>query len=197
MMDILRDIIKSDAGSFGFIATILIAIFYAIYYITKFVTKINTEHGTFSGRIDKIEKNTDQIREDIIFIRATMRVTSDSFTKSQSPVSLTSKGEEMANELNIRERVALNWDRIFQCIEESVKDKNAYDIQQFCIERSMINLLDFFTEKDVREIKLIAFNEGRRVESFGGLIGVVIRDMYFDKKGIDIDEVDRNDPQKT
>jgi hypothetical protein len=196
MLDFLRDIFKSDAGSFGFVFGVFGVICYAIYYITKFATKINTEHGMFSRRIDKIENNTDKIREDIIIIRAAMRTTADSYTWSQSPVSLTQKGREMADKLKIDERVTLSWDRIFQYIEESVKDKNAYDIQQFCIERATINLLEFFTKEDVREIKIVAFKEGRSVESFGGLIGVIIRNAYFKQKGIDIDEVDRCDPQK-
>jgi hypothetical protein len=37
--------------------------------------------------------------------------------------------------------------------------------------------------------------EGRAVESFGGLIGVIIRDAYFKEKGIQIDEVDKNNPR--
>jgi hypothetical protein len=199
MLDLLRDILSSDAGSFGFVFGLFCIICYAIYYITKFATKINTEHDVFSRRIDKIENNTDKIKEDIIIIRAgmrTMRTDADSYTQSKSPVSLTQKGIEMAGKLKINERVKLNWDSILRHIEHNVKDKNAYDIQQFCIERATINLLEFFTEEDVREIKIVAFQEGRSVESFGGLIGVIIRDVYFSQKGIDINEVDKNDPQK-
>jgi hypothetical protein len=252
MLDFLRDIFKSDAGSFGFVFGVFGAICYAVHYITKFATKINTERAIFSDRIGKIENstdifsgrvgkienstdmfsgrigkienntdkisgrvgkienstdmfsdrigrienNTDKIREDIIIIRASMKASADSYTQSQSPVSLTQKGMEIADRLKIYEIVTSNWDRIFQYIEKSVKDKNAYDIQQFCIERATINLLEFFTEEDVREIKTVAFQEGRSIESFGGLIGVIIRNTYFAAKEIDINEVDRSDPQK-
>jgi hypothetical protein len=198
MLDFLREIFKSDAGSFGFVFGVFGAICYAVYYITKFATKIDTEHGLFSKRIDKIEDNTDKIKENIILIKAAMKIAlPDSYTQSQSPVSLTQRGKEMADKLDVERRVAANWEHIFQYIEKSVKDKNAYDIQQFCIERATVNLLEFLTEEDVRDIKLVAFNEGRAVESFGGLIGVIIRDAYFKKKKIQIDEVDKSEPQKT
>jgi hypothetical protein len=195
MLDLLREILKSDAGSFGFVFAVCGAICYSIYYITKFATKIDTEHGLFSKRIDKIEDNTDKIKENIILIKAAMKIPlSDSYTQSQSPVTLNPKGREIARRLGIEKMVASNWEHIFQYIEKSVKDKNAYDIQQFCIERATVNLLEFFTEEDVRAIKSVAFNEGRTVESFGSLIGVIIRDAYFEKKGILVDEVDKNDP---
>jgi hypothetical protein len=197
-MDFFWSILKSDAGSFGFVCGIFLAVCYAVHYITKFVTKINTEHGMFYKRIDSIENHIDQIKEDIILIRATMKIPlSDSYTQSKSPVTLTEKGVEMAKKLDIERRVASNWEHIFQYIERNVKDKNAYDIQQFCIERATVNLLEFFTEEDVRDIKLVAFKEGKSVESFGGLIGVIIRDAYFKAKEIRIDEVDKNDPKKT
>jgi hypothetical protein len=195
MLDLLRDIFKSDAGSFGFVFAIIAAICYAVYYITRFATKISTEHDMFSKRIDRIEKNTDAIKENIIIVRAELKLrSSDSYTQSQSPVRLTAEGREMADKLDVERRVASNWEHIFQYIEKSVKDKNAYDIQQFCMERSTVDLSEFFTEDDVRDMKHIAFNEGRPVESFGELTGIIIRDAYFEKKGILIDEVDKNAP---
>jgi hypothetical protein len=207
MFDLLRDILKSDAGSFGFVAATLALIGYGIYYVTKFTTKIGVEHGETEKRATRIEEATDKLKDSVVSIKGDLaviktylnmllhsRTGDEPFTLSQSPVSLTQKGKAMAERLKIESRVAANWDRIYAFIEKNVKDKNPYDIQQFCIERATVNLLGFFTEEDVREIKQVAFEEGVSVELFGSLIGVVIRDAYFREKGINANEVDVHTP---
>ena len=72
MTDFLREIFKSDAGFFGFVFAVPIVICYAIHYITKFATKISAELDLFSKRINKMEANTDRIKEDIVVIKETV-----------------------------------------------------------------------------------------------------------------------------
>ncbi|MDR2448741.1 MAG: hypothetical protein LBD52_02135 [Prevotellaceae bacterium] len=198
MLDLLRDVFKSDAGSFGFVFALVCLVIYVVHRVTKFTTKIETEHGEFAKRVDKIESNTDKIKEDLILIRASI-LSKVSLTEiqSQSPLSLTTAGSSLAKELNIDTRIASNWGKIEAYVDANVHDKNAYDIQQFCIEKSTIDLSLFLSDSDIREIKLIAFNKGRSIESFGSVIGITIRDAYFKHKGIDIGEVDKNDPTKS
>ena len=199
MIDLLREIFTSNAGSFGFVFALFMVIFYAIYKITKFKTSIEVEHGTFGKRVDKIEANTDHIKEEIIKIKglfASNFPSFDPYLQSQSPVRLTSKGITVAQEINIESRIANNWNHIFEFIDESVTNKNAYDIQQFCIEQATVNLSSLLTKIDVNEIKLYAFKTGKPVEAFGGVIGITIRDAYFKHKGIDVLDVDKHDPDK-
>ncbi|MDR2801604.1 MAG: hypothetical protein LBB31_00110 [Prevotellaceae bacterium] len=198
MLELLRDVFKSDAGSFGFVFALVCLAIYVVHRVTKFTTKIETEHGEFTKRVDKIEGNTDKIREDLILIRASMlSKVSLSEIQSQSPLSLTPAGSSLAKELDIDARIANNWSKIEAYVNANVQDGNAYDIQQFCIEKATVDLSLFLSDNDIREIKLIAFNKGRSIESFGSVIGITIRDAYFKYKGIDIGEVDKNDPAKS
>ncbi|MDR2119390.1 MAG: hypothetical protein LBP64_00765 [Tannerella sp.] len=207
MLDLLRDILKSDAGSFGFVIALFGLIIYAVYYVTRFTTKISVEHDGTEKRANRIEEAIDKLKDSVVLIKGDLtgikeqlnrmsnnRAGNNPFTLSQSPVALTQTGKEMAGRLQIARRMAANWSRIYAAIETKVKDKNPYDIQQFCIERATVNLSDFFTEEDVREIKQVAFEEGVSVELFGSLIGVMVRDAYFKEKGINTNEADAHTP---
>jgi hypothetical protein len=214
MLDLLRDTLKSDAGSFGFVFALLCLIVYAVHKITKFTTKIETEHGSFGKRVDKIEGDIDKIRGDVLWIKTQFLVIKEeiadiktrlfsklpppeSYTESRSPLSLSEAGENMAKELKMESRIIENWEKIKSYIDKNVSDKNAYDIQMFCIETATVNLTEFFSDNDINVIKLHAYNIGRAVETFGSLIGIMIRDKYFSETGIKIVEVDNYDPNKT
>jgi hypothetical protein len=144
--------------------------------------------------MDKIEDKVDQIRDDISVIKSDLRShLTVSYMQAKSPISLTPEGWGVAKEIDAERRISENWDRIRACIEEGVPDKNAYDIQEFCINRATISLLEFLSEKDLRDMKLIAFKKGKPVEAFAGVIAIIIRDTYFKEKGIEVD--DRADSQ--
>ncbi|MDR1456068.1 MAG: hypothetical protein LBJ01_10485 [Tannerella sp.] len=53
MLDLLREIFISDAGSFGFVFALLAFAGFAIHYITRSAAKIYTEHGVFAKRMAK------------------------------------------------------------------------------------------------------------------------------------------------
>ena len=68
--------------------------------------------------------------------------------------------------------------------------------QQFCIETATIGLDRLFCRDDVDRIKNFAYNEGKQTAYYGSMIGVIIRDKYFESKGIQPSEVDDNDPTR-
>lgn len=53
-----------------------------------------------------------------------------------------------------------------------------------------------FCRDDVDRIKNFAYNEGKQTAYYGSMIGVIIRDKYFESKGIQPSEVDDNDPTR-
>ncbi|OAV74539.1 hypothetical protein Barb7_01953 [Bacteroidales bacterium Barb7] len=57
MFDLLRDVLKSDAGTFGFVFSFVVLSVYAVYKITKFKTVIEIEHGALEKRVDRMESN--------------------------------------------------------------------------------------------------------------------------------------------
>jgi len=199
MLELLREIFTSDAGSIGLIFALFMLIFLSIYKIATFSTKIVVEHGAFGKRVDKIEKNTDDIKEEVMKVKAIITTKfsfPDPFLQAHSPVRLTQLGIDVAKELDIEKRISSNWENILALVDKNVTNKNAYDIQQFCIEQATFNLSTLISEKDVEDIKLLAFKKGRPIESFGGVIGVIIRDAYFKHKNIDVSDVDKHDPDK-
>jgi len=90
--------------------------------------------------------------------------------------------------------VANNWGHIYDFICSKMSQGNAYDIQQFCIDTATISLEKFFLPEDLAKVKLYAYNNGNPIEYYGSMIGVIIRDKYFEIKGIDVTEVDRCAP---
>lgn len=186
---------------------------YAIHKVTKFITLIQIGRSTSEQRanatdvrVDKIEHDIKDIKADIATIKTDITVIkgvvtaikealvsiapSGTYIQSFSPLSLTNKGISVNNELHLASRIADNWEEIERCIDSHVKDKNAYDIQQFCIKQATADLSMFLPDSDISDIKAFAYKEGTSVESFGGLIGVIIRDTYFKHHKIGTKEVD-------
>jgi hypothetical protein len=159
------------------------------------VTGHHSDIRDLRGEVEKLVG----LREDVLMIKSQLsrkQPPARSYTRAKSPLSLSPAGEEMAKKLGIASRIASNWSKIEACIDRDVKDKNAYDIQQFCIRKATVDLPEFFSEEDILAIKDVAFNEGEPVESFGELIGVLVRDAYFKSRGINVKEVDKHDPAR-
>jgi len=75
-----------------------------------------------------------------------------------------------------------------------ISDKNAYDIQQFCIEGVSVEPEKFIDSAGLTTIKNYAFKQGNPLQLYTRMIGVIIRDKYLKIKGISIDEIDKHDP---
>lgn len=190
MWDIIKSIIASPAGSFGFVVGVLFLAGWIIAKISKVVTIANMK----SQNVDKLENNLDTIKQDIQVIKATLDVMQSgksSLTKSHSPVSLTSLGEDIAKQMGIYDMIARNWPMIYDNLVKNVSSKNAYDVQQYCINTATVSLEKFFCPEDVDRIKMFAYNNGNPIAYYGSMIGVIIRDKYFEVVGIDVKEVDK------
>lgn len=138
-----------------------------------------------------------EIKEDLAFIKGAFSTKSKNrFTQSHSPIGLSELGEKVAKDLSIQDKIEKNWTKIEPLIDEGTKSKNAYDIQQFCMEKPMVYPEEFFDEDSLNEIKNYAFETGDNIAEYMQMIGVIIRDEYFNKKGINKEEIDKYDPNK-
>jgi len=200
MFDLLNGILTSPAGSFGFVFALLALAFWMIHWVTKKVTEINAEHGGFKKSVDKIEISIDNIRQDISYLKGSFDVfknsKGDKLFQSQSPVALTNSGLKVAEELKADEIIGRTWDTIFRLLENDISDKNAYDIQQYCIEKISIEPEKFFDKEDIKILKSYAFKEGNPLQLYTRLLGILIRDRYLIAKGISLSEIDKHDPGK-
>lgn len=212
MEEKLYNFISAAFGtSFAVALVIMFLALWLTYYITKKITLINAEHsqikeeakaveeridkrfGQMDKRIDKVETCMDEIRKDISFLKGTIEVTlrsSGALTQAHSPISLTEKGKRVAEEIKADKIIATNWERMRATLDAEDL-KTAYDIQQFCIETPEFEPLRFFDETTVNHIKDFAFNQGMPIQMYYRMLGVIIRDRYFDEKGISLQDVDK------
>lgn len=198
MFDVLREVLQSPEGSFSFILGIMILAGWLIYFITKKVTEITTNHSAFVKRMDKtderLDRNFDEIRTDISFIKGTLEVINSQspYTQRKSPISLTPKGENTAKELKADEIINKNWSKIKENIAKGAKENNAYDIQDYCMTIAIGQPEVFLEKEDLDSIKEYAFQHGRPLQMYMQIIGILIRDKYFSENGIDAAEADKH-----
>lgn len=212
----LRDILTSNGGAFAIVFAVLWAVGYSLIKFSEW--RIRAEDATRKG--DKLEGKIETIMTDLSYIKGELQSlhtirgaleslnyiktsvdslknsSLGSLTQAHSPISLTIKGQEVAKEMGIEGMIARSWDKIEAAIDAKVAFKNAYDIQQYCIETATVSLETFFTPSDVDAIKMFAYNNGQPLGFYGSMIGVIIRDKYFEIKRIPLGKVDESDPNR-
>lgn len=191
MLDILKSIFTSEAGSFGFIFAILAALFFIVFKSGSIFEKFKS--------VDKLNENVDKIKTDLNEVRAFITVfrdQSNQFVQRQSPVSLTPLGKEVYDDLNINRIVDQNWSTCLSKILAKIDgSSNPYDIQTACFSIGK-KYSHIISDAELAEIKTYAFKKGYNLSDFDLIFGVTIRDKYFKEKKISIEEVDKHDPNK-
>lgn len=224
LFDILKEILGSPAGSFGFVFFVLALIAWVIHKVTEFITVwrmkekelcgleertnkqgvkvdiLDDKYNRLETKVDNLAKDVMYIKTDISYIKTHLELRDSrlpgNLVQSHSPVSLTDEGKRVAEELGVAAMIEQNWQCIYEYISNNVNSDNAYDIQQFCIETATVLLGKLFTAEDVSKIKTYAYNAGMPLGFYGGMIGVLIRDRYFKQKDINTKAVDDFDPNK-
>lgn len=148
-------------------------------------TRIETSISYLQKNIESLSQSLQSNNKGLII---------DPFTQTHSPLAITPAGLEMMDRLGIKEMFQQNWERINQLITDHVEQKNPYDIQQFCLEQSVVFPEKFLGEADLNAIKLDAYERGVPLASYMKVVAVLSRDRYFKEHGIDVSEVDKNDP---
>jgi len=201
MLDLLKDALSSPAGSFGFVFALMVLGGWLIHWVTKKVTQINAEHSGFSKSVDKMERTIDDMRKDVSYVKGSIDVlksgNSTALLQSHSPVSLTLKGDEVAKEIKAEEIITRNWSKIFTILERDISNKNAYDIQQYCIENVSVDPDRFFDNDGLNLLKDYAYKQGNPLQLYTRLMGILIRDRYLKQKGVAITEIDKHAPNAT
>jgi len=198
MLDIIRATLESPAGSFGFVIGIMALAGWIIHYVTKFAVNISSKHDRFNERMDKTESTIDEIRKDIAFIKGPLSLaieSRDTLTKKRSPLSLTDSGREVVSTNSLDVMVDSNWQKI-NAVLQSIKNKNPYDLQEYCIETAFTESGKFFSDNNIETLKTISFKSGFPLMSITRVMGILIRDRYFKENGISLGEVDQHDPNK-
>jgi len=206
MAEILKNSLLSPFGSFASILSLLLLAFWLVYWVTKKVTTINNSHDGLVKTNNKIEANIDEIRKDLSYLKGSFDFIKESFNifkkgaspmaESFSPIRLTDIGKEKSKIINAEEMIARNWDKIYDNLEENIDGKNAYDIQQYCMDTAAMYPDKFLSDADIDSIKMLAYREGNPLLYYSPLFAIPIRDKYLSIKGINVSEIDTNDPSK-
>lgn len=155
------------------------------------------EHENAVGRIETaleyIQKNIESLSQSIQ--SNNKGIVTDPFTQTHSPLSLTEKGKEIAENLGLRKMIDKKWAEINMLIKDNANSLNPYDIQQFCIEQAIVYPEKFLCQEDLEKMKNEAYRTGILLTSYMRVIAVLSRDRYFEENGIDVSEVDASDPR--
>lgn len=198
-INFLTQVLGSPFGSFAFVFGLMLFAGWLIYWVTKNITVINTEHGAAKQMTEKLDTYIDELRKDMAFVKGTLEIMKNQngdLAQAHSPISLTDKGKHLASENHLQEMVAANWSRIISVIDAKVKNKNAYDIQQFCIETMAVEPEVLLPETDILILKQQAYNIGKLLQEYSIIPALIIRDRYFQEKHIEMADVDKYDPTK-
>jgi hypothetical protein len=148
--------------------------------------------------INRMDSTIAAINENMYYIRGALNTLlgngANATVQSFSPLSLTELGKHEVENLAIDVMVNKNWMKILDFLNTNVSSENAYDIQEFCMNTACVSLDKFFSESDVSLLKNQAFQTGNQLFYYGQIIGVLVRDKYFEHIGMDISEVDKHAP---
>lgn len=194
-LSFIKEIFLSDAGSF---ASVLAFLGLCFWVVVK-VTTINNNHSTLMNTFNKHDTFIDDLRTDIAYIKGNIDLLNkreSDIAQAHSPISLTDKGNEYAERLNIDVLIENNWLTIISDLEANVQDKNPYDIQEYCRKIAAVQPEKFFDEASILQIKQEAYKLGRSFFDLSIIPAIKIRDRYLREKGINIEEIDKHDPNK-
>jgi hypothetical protein len=193
------------------IVVLLLGLMYLVWW-TRGITEKVRAHSLHGDRISTCENETATIKLDLAEIKTAITymgnginsivdglkneksIIINPFTKRNSPISITEKGQEAIDRLGLHETILNNWIRIKLYVEENVKSMNPYDIQQFCMQHTSVYPEKFVSPDDLDRIKMDAYKSGYSLSTYMGVVAVLVRDEYFAEKGIDLSEVDKHDP---
>lgn len=192
MWEIIQEILKSPAGSFGFVFAILCLLFFLVFRAGKIVEKFSS--------VTKLESNVETMKQDIMDIKAfitVFRQENSKFSQRRSPISLSEEGDRVSKVINAEKIIARCWPVLQKEIKEKLDHtSNPYTIQQICFDISK-HYMDYLDSNEIDMIKKVAFQEGHNVTNYDIIFGIMIRDKYFKENNINVSDVDKHDPAKT
>lgn len=117
-------------------------------------------------------------------------------TKIKSPISLSEKGSEVADELHLKRIIKNNWGSIHKEITSKLNNEdNPYNIQEICFNIGA-KYTEMVSTDELDIIKKYVYNEGISLPNLDIVFGILIRDEFFEVEKINVADVDDHDPRK-
>ena len=183
MIEVIKNIHESPAGSFSFVLGMMILAGWLIHYVTKYVVSANNtikkldalKCDVHSKKIDTLELKTEMLpcdihtdkldyhsqklndlKTDIAVIKTSLNYSfgsKDPIAKKKSPIVLTEIGEELVASNNLASMVDENWGKISSSLK-NLNTNNPYDLQEFCIDTAFADTLPFNTPKFLSDLDI-------------------------------------------
>ena len=158
------------------------------------------EHRNMDTRLTRVETSAEFLQKSIEDLTKNLQIGNrqlilGNYTHNHSPLSITPKGREMMQRLGVEEMFERNWERIDRYIDENVKDKNAYDVDQFCQEQAVVFPERFLAKEEVNVLKDDAYKEGLSLTSYMRVIAVLARDKYMTVHNIEVPKIDKEEEE--
>jgi len=158
----------------------------------KSISKIENDLG-------RLSENLISVKTDVVEIRTSVRAMTkgdglDMF-KSKSPLNLTQTGIDFIKKYHIETLINDNWEGILEQLGD-LSTTNPYDIQMNIFGKCFSDMDKLIGAEPTDFLKRYAYSIGDSFSTIGMVIGLVIRNKYFEEKNINVDEVDIHDPSK-
>ena len=201
MFQVLKTVITSPAGSFAFVCGSVILVGWFVFWLHgKFVTMLS-EHAHVKSNCENLDKRIESLRDDMHEIKGDIRYIKnmvniqvntpaqgqEAMLKAHSPLSLTAAGEAAAVAMGAERAVASNWEAIRTHLATDVPGLNPYDIQTYCLEKIPVSPEVFFDAATLESFKMYAFTSGRTLFECLKVVGIIVRNKYFESVGISLD----------
>lgn len=142
------------------------------------------EHRNMEGRMARVETSVEYLQRSLDSLTKGLQGNNglilDSYTLNHSPLSISEKGRAMIERLGLQQMFDENWERINKLIDEGLEEKNAYDIDQFCMEQAVVFPEKFLAKEQINVLKADAYREGLSLTSYMKVVAVMARDKYLE-----------------
>ena len=157
------------------------------------IDRHDQEHRDMNTRLTRVETSVEFLQKSVEDLTKNLQVGDKklilgSYTQSRSPLSITDKGREMMQRVGMGEMFERNWDRIERLINEGVEDKNAYDIDQFCMEQAVVFPGKFLGREDIGVLKDDAYEQGMSLTSYMRVVAILARNRYLEEHPVEARE---------
>ena len=147
------------------IITALIALVGGILYVGRWTGKVDTDRENFKKFMNEIRGDIKQILD---------RLPPVAVAKGNSPVTLTELGRKISKEIRGRDWAVNTADKI----KESVQDKTAYEIQEYC--KEFVKLRHTFSKEQDTLMKNSAYENGIKRDQVLNVLAIELRDRLLE-----------------
>jgi len=175
---------------------VLIAVLLVIFVLLFKAGRMTEYFKSLKEKDIKYDDTIDKIKESLAKIQATTDLLYQSHlstVQSRSPLNLTVKGEKVARDLSLDQKINEYWEKIYNIIQKKDDLDNPYDIQVVSMDTAKYCFENILSEKEQKEIKLYAFKIGMNLLEIYPIVGILIRNKLLTLKGFSLENIKKHE----